>query len=146
MSERGPTPRVMVFDGLAGALVVHFSCYMLFWVFSFGPTLTEVLVHTFLIAVGPIILGVCIGLLCARYRVPQSFLVASAAVFIATVIANFAPEYPGVPMSTSYVLKDIVVYSIALFVSGFAVALLLVGLIVAVRRATQRGTSDADPE
>lgn len=135
--------RQLVLRGIAGALAFHLSCNLLFWIFSFGPSFTEALTFALAEVAGPVILGIFVGLLCARCSIPQSFWVAFMAVFLAMVIAFLASEYLGVPMSTGSALRNVVVYSVTVLIAGFAVALLLIGLIVAVRGIIQKRTSAA---
>ena len=136
--KEGLSLRQLVLRGIAGALAFHLSCNLLFWVFSFGPSLTEVLTFALAEVLGPVILGAFVGFLCARCGIRQSFWVAFMGMILANVIAFLASEYLGVPMSTGGALRNGVVYLVTVLVAGFAVSLLLIGLIVAVRWIAKR--------
>jgi hypothetical protein len=133
-----------VLRGIAGALVFHLSCNLLFWLFSFGPSITDVLKLALVEVAGPIILGAFVGALCYRYSIVRSFWVAVITMFLALLTAFFASEYLGVPMSTDSVARNMMVYSITVLVAGFAMALLLIGLIVAVRWVRRTRTRGVD--
>jgi hypothetical protein len=128
-----------VLSGIAGALVFHLSCNLLFWLVSFGPSITDVLKFALIEAASALIVGAFVGLLCYRYGVGRSFWVAVITMFLALLTAFFASEYLGVPMSTSSVARNMLVYSMTVLVAGFAVALLLIGLIVAVQWSSRKG-------
>mgnify|MGYP003377144932 CR=1 FL=1 len=136
--KEGLSLRQLVLRGIAGALAFHLSCNLLFWVFSFGTSLTEVLTFALAEVLGPVILGAFVGFLCARCGIRQSFWVAFMGMILANVIAFLASEYLGVPMSTGGALRNGVVYLVTVLVAGFAVSLLLIGLIVAVRWIAKR--------
>lgn len=131
--------RQLVLRGIAGALAVHLSCNLLFYLFSFGLSFTEVLMFALAEVVGPVIIGTFVGFLCARCGIRQSFWVAFIGVILANVMAFLASEYLGVPMSTSSAVRNVTVHSVTVLIAGFAVALLLIGLIVVVRGVIQTG-------
>lgn len=128
----------LVLRGIAGALVLHVSCNGLFWLFSFGPSFADVSKFALAQAIGPLVLGTFVGFLCNRCRINQSFWVAFVTMFLAILAVFLSSEYLSVPMSTPSVTRNMMVYSITVIIAGFAIALLLVGLIVAMRWITKR--------
>ena len=127
-----------VLRGIAGTLAFHLSCNLLFWLLSFGPSFTEVLKFALIEVAGPVVLGVFVGLLCYRWTITRSFWVAVITMFLAILTAVVASEYFGVSMSTNNIAGNMMVYSITVLITGFAWALVLIGLIVAIRWVGQK--------
>jgi len=136
--KESPLLRSSILGGIAGALLFHLSCNLLFWLFSFGLSLAEVLRFVLVQTAGPIILGVFVGVLCNRCRINSSFWVAMITMFLAVLTAFLASEYLGVQMSTGNVARNMIVYEITVLIAGFIVAWLLIGLIVTVRWIAKR--------
>lgn len=129
-----------VLRGIAGALVFHLSCNLLFWLLSFGPSFADVLMFALAQIAGPVILGAFVGFLCFRCHINQSFGVAFITMSLALLTAFIASEYIGVQMGTSHVSRNMMVLSITIIIAGIVVALLIVGLITIVSRFRGRQT------